>query len=108
METKEIKYGLGDDSINGITINKKIRDEEMFDYTIIHRESFIDELIRWISECKRDSEKTMMKDDLKYLLSIDDEYMFSSISTNEYICKDDDYFNQICTELLELNNSLKK
>lgn len=103
---EQVKYILSDDAINDIKINEKIREEELFGYNIIHRESFIEELIRWIGEATQD--KQAMVDDLKYLLRLDDEYIFSSISTNEYISQSDgDIFNETCEELLELNNSLK-
>jgi hypothetical protein len=104
---EDIEYTLGDDTINGIAINEKIREEDLFEYKIIHRESFIDELIGWISECNRPSDKEMMKDDLKYLFTIEDEYIFSSSSTNEYITKNMGIFNDTCEELLKINNSLK-
>ena len=64
-------------------------------------------MIVWIGECKRINEKQLMLDDLKYLFTLEDEYIFSSVSTNKYVCKSDDEFNEICEELLELNNSLK-
>ena len=107
VEEFPTEYTLGDDTINGVKINDKIRQEDLFEYKIIHRESFIDELIGWIAECSRPSDRQLMKDDLKYLLTIEDEYIFSSVSTNKYVCKSDDEFNEICEELLELNNSLK-
>ena len=104
METKT-DYTLGDDTINGIAISEKIRHEDLYEFNIIHRESFIDELIRWISEASKDKE--VMKVDLKYLFTVEDEYIFSSVSTNEYVCKLDNNFNEICEGLLEVNNSLK-
>ena len=107
VEEFPTEYTLGDDTINGIVINERIREEDLFEYRIIHRESFIDELIRWIGECSRPSDKEMMKDDLQYLMGIDDEYIFSSVSTNEYICQEDSNFNETCKELLELSDSLK-
>jgi hypothetical protein len=107
VEEFPIEYTLGDDTINGISINEKIREEELFEYNIIHRESFIDELIGWIGECSRPSDREMMKDDLQYLMGIDDEYIFSSVSTNDYICQEDSNFNETCKELLELSDSLK-
>jgi len=47
----------------------------------------------------------MMKDDLKYLYSINDEYIFSSIVSNEYIAQSDDpkAFNEIAQDILTLN-----
>jgi hypothetical protein len=113
FEEDEKDYTLGeshtDYTINDIAINEKVRHEELFNYTIIHRESFIDELIGWIAEAQRGgrSDAMVMKEDLKFLLTIEDEYIFSSVSTNNYVCKSDDEFNEICEELLELNNSLK-
>jgi hypothetical protein len=107
FEEDDIEYTLGDDTINGVAINEKIRQEDLFEYKIIHRESFIDELIGWIGECTRPSDKEMMKDDLKYLFTIEDEYIFSSSSTNEYITKNMGIFNHTCEELLKINNSLK-
>ena len=103
----EVEYTLGDDTINGVKINERIREEDLFEYKIIHRESFIDELIGWIGECSRPSDKEMMKDDLKYLFTIEDEYIFSSSSTNEYITKNMGIFTTTCEELLELSDSLK-
>ena len=44
-----------------------------------------------------------MKDDLKYLMGIEDTYIFSSISTNKYVVSGDKDFDKTCKELLELN-----
>lgn len=75
--------------IDGIKINEKIFDEEMIDYTLIEREDQIDHLINWISEAHdRPSDLYLMKEDLKMLINWDCEYIFSSISTNEYIQQD--------------------
>jgi len=50
-----------------------------------------------------------MKDDLKYLIDLNDTYIFSSISTNEYIAESDnkERFNEICEEILKLNEGFK-
>jgi hypothetical protein len=48
-----------------------------------------------------------MKDDLKYLMNIEDDYIFSSISTNKYIVKGDNDFIETCEEMLEINRTLK-
>lgn len=98
------KFTLTEDSINGIKINDKIRNEELHEFSIIHRESFIDELISWISEASRDKE--LMKQDLKELMSWSDEYILSSNSTNHYIGLNSSDYEQTCAELLELNASL--
>ena len=91
--------------INETLINEEIFNQEESDYSVVEREDQIDHLIDWISECKRESDLFLMKEDLKYLINLNDEYVFSSISTNEYICKSDNLeeFNNICKEILELN-----
>jgi hypothetical protein len=50
-----------------------------------------------------------MKDDLKYLRGLNDEFVFSSISTNEYVAKSDNLeeFNDLCEELLKLNEEVE-
>ena len=98
------KYILSWNKINSTTINEKIFEEELFEYRIIHRESFIDDLCIWIGEENKDKE--LMKADLKMLMSVPDEYIFSSISTNDYIYESDDRFEKTCKELLELNKKL--
>lgn len=102
-------YKLEDNSINGEKLNDTIFQAELCTWTIIHRTSFIDELFQWIAEAlqtgKRDAE--LMKDDLFMLAARTDEYMFSSIETNDYVGPDDDRFNEICEELLSINKNFK-
>lgn len=100
-------YKLESNSINGIELKDKIFQEELSEWTIIHRESFIDELYRWIAEALQGnrSDAQLMKDDQQMLMKKTDEYIFSSNSTNDYVCSDDDRFNKICKELLKLNNN---
>jgi len=102
---KKSKFKLTENAINGIILNERIEDEQLYEYEIRHRESFIDDLIMWISEA-RSNDKILMKADLKMLMNVKDEYILSSISTNNYIyngCKD---FESTCIELLELNKTL--
>lgn len=99
----EVLFVLGENSINGVQINEKIFNEELFEYRIVDREDFIEELIGWIGEAKS-SDKNLMKSDLEMLINKEDDYMFSSISTNEYVFPGDSTFNELCVELLELNN----
>ena len=54
-------------------------------YKIVNRETEIDNLIMWISESKSENDKFLMKEDLKQLLSMDCENIYSSEDTNEYI-----------------------
>jgi len=104
MEKEAVEYVLGDNTINGIQLNDKIRQNELHEYYITHRESFIDELIGWISETTKCKE--LMKQDLKMLMAWDDEYILSSNSTNSYIGKDSSEFNETCKEILEINIKL--
>lgn len=99
------KYILSDNSINGVEINESIFDEEMFEYRIIHRQSFIDELYGWIGHANG-YDKELMIDDVEMLSEVKDEYIFSSISTNEYIYSGCSNFEETCEELLELNKTL--
>ena len=87
-------------------INGLIFDKELFEYTIIDREEFINTLIDWIGEATQDKE--LMKQDLFMLQEWDDEYIFSSISTNEYIRQEDSNFNELCENLLALDESTEK
>lgn len=94
--------------INKVELSSKIFDDELCEYRIENRRDFIEVLIDWISEGTQCKE--IMLEDLKYLINLKDEYIFSSINTNEYIAKSDDLikFNGICKELLKLNDSLKQ
>ena len=72
-------------------------------YRIESREEIIENLYSWIAEANGRPDQQSMKDDLQYLLSIEDEYVFSSYSTNEYIAVSDDRnnFNTILKEIKE-------
>ena len=47
-----------------------------------------------------------MMEDLKMLLTWEDDYIFSSISTNEYVRQQDSEFDELCKELIELNKTI--
>jgi len=105
-------YSLRDNAIFSLLgkgetkIHELISNQELFEYTIIDREEFINTLIGWIGEATQDKE--LMKQDLFMLQEWDDEYIFSSISTNEYIRQGDSNFNELCENLLALNESIEK
>ncbi len=108
-EKPEVTYELGDNTIlisgrHNIIINEKVFDEELFEYKIVDREELISDLMRWISEGAKS--KQMMQDDLKMLMNVPDEYIFSSINTNTYIYQGCADFNSTCEELLELSDSV--
>ena len=102
----EEEYVLGYNLINDIKIDDEIFNEELFDYRIEDRDNLIDNLIDWISEANNDKE--MMKEDLKMLMNLSDDYIFSSNRTNEYISKEDGNFNETCKDLLYLQANYKK
>ena len=112
-EKKEVRYILKGSGIQCnlsstefIELNEKIRDEDLHEYSITHRESFIDELYRWIAEARDGAQRQMMKDDLDMLKEWDDEYIFSSNSTNSYISSQCSEFEKTCEELIEINKGL--
>ena len=109
METYNLNIKEEGVFINETLINEKIFQEEKVDYSVQEREDQIDHLIDWIGECgmDREGDKNLMKEDLKYLINLKDEFIFSSISTNEYILKEDNLkrFNKICKEILELHKT---
>lgn len=85
--------------INKTKIPTKIFDEELVNYRIEDRETLIDNLCMWISECQN-SDKELMKADLKLLINIDDEFILSSISTNHYLYGNSEEFDNQCEEIL--------
>ena len=85
--------------INTTKIPSEIFDEEKTQYRIEHRETLIDNLCMWITEC-RSSDKQLMKDDLKMLINVKDEYVLSSISTNHYLYGNSEEFKTQCEEIL--------
>jgi hypothetical protein len=98
-------YRLTEDSISGIKIAEEIFQEEKSEWKITHKESLMNDLFVWIGEAIRgsNSDSRMMQDDLFKLAKWEDEYIFSSIYTNDYINSEDSRFNEVCKELLELN-----
>jgi len=108
-EEKEEKYILSEDGIlivgsHGITLNDKIRDEDLHEYFIEEKQEIVSNLMMWISEGSKD--KDIMQQDLEMILAQDYIYFFSSNSTNSYIFPDDSEFDNTCKELIELNESL--
>jgi len=95
----------GQTLINDVLIDEEIFNQEKVDYKVVERQQQIDDLCMWISESKSYNDKYAMKEDLKFLMGINDTFIFSSISTNDFIAESDDEeeFNKICKEILELN-----
>jgi len=111
----ENRYNLriGNDSkiyINGEVINDEIFTQEKCGYVVEERDETINNLINWISENSSNHERELMKDDLKYLMSCTDKYLFSDVSTNSYILEETDIcvFDNICEDILNLNRNGNK
>ena len=90
-------------------INHKIDNDietEECQWIIENREDLVDELIDWISDISSNTDrnlmKNLMKKDLKYLINLDDDYIFSSTTTNEYVAKSDNekVFNDLCNDFI--------
>lgn len=100
----------GDVEINGTKIEESALEKS--GYTVREKEQQEDDLMMWISECKQDrqSDKWLMKEDLKMLMGKKDDYIFSSMSTNDFILKSSDKkgFDELCKEILKLNTKPKK
>lgn len=109
MSKKNKGYTItGYNSIDKIEVSDHQDIEDSFDYRIEYRTDLIDNLIDWISEATECKE--IMKDDLKYLMGLEDEYIFSSIRTNEYVAKSDnlEYFNQLCEDMIKASINFKE
>ena len=105
----EVEYFSGSGwtvSINGEDINSEVFDEEKVNYTYVDREDQINDLYTWIGEAS-EPDRSMMKQDLEYLVTIDDDYVFSSIETNNFVAQSDApaRFDEICQEILDANNA---
>lgn len=86
-------------------INDKVIDDKIFQtigYTIKETDDLINDLIGWISEATTDKE--IMKDDLKYLMSISDKYILSSMSTNEYLTENTEEGQKVLAEIYNTKN----
>lgn len=102
------KYVLTDGAINGEYIHPKVFDEEMTDYRIIEVETEIYSLERWIGEGSHSHSNVMlMRQDLQMLQNIEDEFVLSSISTNEYLYQHSENFEEECENILEVSRSIR-
>ena len=87
-------------------INEDVFYNEMVMYRLEERSEIISNLISWIAEGAKQAEA--MQEDMEMLMQWDDEYIWSSIETNEYVSptQDPSRFNEICEEVLKANESL--
>ncbi len=106
------------DDRNNVTIEDYEIDEEIFDeqkvnYVLRTTEELIDDLYDYIGEASRanrDSDRTLMIEDVRYLHTLKDEFVFSSVETNEYIAASDnpERFVEICKEIIDTQKALDK
>ncbi len=93
--------------IAGVEIKAEVFDNDMVSHKLVDRKSEIDNLYMMISECgfDRENDKTLMIEDQQYLISLMDEYIFSSVSTNEFVAlsENKEQFLQICHSILKAN-----
>lgn len=57
---------------------------EKVGFCLVSKEDYEDDLIRFISETQKESDKDSMKWDLRRLLKSDDEFIFLSLNDNEF------------------------
>lgn len=100
--------------VDNVKINDRVFNEELVDYTIRDREEFIDTLIDWIGEAHdrpnddRPNDLYLMKEDLRSLMKETEEFMLSSIQTNDYLFSEDWEFDEVCEEILKINEELRQ
>ena len=95
--------------INNTKIKEEIFDKQMYEYNVRPTEEEIDNLISWIGETTSENDKVLMKEDLKFLMSVEEKFVFTSISTNHFVTESSDTttYDLICKEILELDTKLK-
>ena len=94
-----MQYTINDtNKINNKIISDDIFQEEKVEYRIENRENLIDTLFGWVSESK-ENDRDLIKEDIKYLITIEDKYVLSSMSTNEYLTEDSEEGQKILEEI---------
>jgi hypothetical protein len=110
IEYKLVHNGMLIVGSHKVIINDKIRDEQLHEFYIVETDVMIDDLIHWASESIRFKrgryDAVAMKEDLKMLMNLEDDYIFCSNETNKYVSESDSEFENICKELIELNQNL--
>lgn len=92
-------------SINGCVIDEKVFEDQMVGYLYEDRSDLIENIQCWLCEARRagrTGDAIMMDEDIDYLKTLKDNYIFNSVSTNEYIAFSDnaDKYNEICEAIL--------
>ena len=97
--------------VTSVDIHGSVFDEELSDYLVCDRESRAVDLVQWLAEATgtgRDAEVALMKEDLLYLWSCDDEFVLEAFATNGFIAKskNPEEFNNICADLVALSREV--
>ena len=97
--------------IDDVVIDDVVFEDKSVGWILIDLEDYVDDLISWIGEIKRDSSsqhRKLMKQKLKILMTWDDRYIWSSISANDYVSPshNKEKFNKICQEVLDANSAV--
>ena len=97
--------------VDGVVIDDSVFGETSVGWKLIWLEDYIDDLICWTGEIKRNSNsqhRANMKQNLKLLMTWDDEYIWSCFSTNEFVSpsQNQEKFNKICQEVLDANSAV--
>lgn len=99
-------------SVDGVIMNETIFDTEIVDYKIIERDDEITDLYTWIAERQSDVDRKLMIKELKFLESLTDEYILSSVNNNsdKYVSPSEntELFNEICETFLEEHSKLER
>jgi hypothetical protein len=99
----------GEVEINGVDIEQSVFDDEKIDWKLVSLEELIDDLYTWIGEASG-SNRTLMIQDVQMLSKLDDEHVWSCISTNDYVAYSTRplLFNEICETAIETNNLITR
>jgi hypothetical protein len=87
-----------------LDLDLNLIEDKGIDYQLIERTDLINKLFDFHKDTSSSSDKDLIKDDIKYLFTLSDKYIFTSLSTNDYISETDDEkeFNEIYSQLENL------
>lgn len=102
LDDEDDRVKIGDDDIS-----PAVFEHELVNYVVREREDAIESIVDMVSNA-RPSDRQLMRQDITYLESLNDRFVFSSILTNEYIAASDDpeRFNEICAEICVAHKKL--
>lgn len=95
--------------IGGKEINEHIFQNELVDFKLIYRKDEIDMLERLLEEGSfQSSDIPLVKDDLKSLKKLSNDWIYSSFKTNKYISpkRDSKEFEEITKDILSMQKVL--